>query len=482
MTNTFESRFYEFLQAHGYCSEATNYDHLRTYVDYFEPGERVLDLGCGRGEFLELLLDKGCRPEGVDVDPGMVTVCRAKGLTVHQGDAFAFLKTQRAAYNGVFASNFVEHFAPNQVAELFTLARQALKPGGKLLLAVPNPESLIVHLHEFWRDATHVRLYNRQLLEFMFSYSGFEIIAAGENEATRWQPTLTEPAVTPAPVSLSGQSPPPLPPLPGIAQVSPIPPIERTGTSPQPLPSLTQEETPLTLTDETLIDVAVSLPPPPELVASLHTDLSPKGKGAFSRLAIRLRDGLAHFLVNSLLSPQFIPLQNEVENLRRQLKSTRDYLSDLTTGWQEATRRADQNWQTVDRQVKELQVAVARADQQTGRIVHQINAIVNVLNQVSPQGDQLWDDLNRLMQVVNGQQDALQGALQSITLQADHNLNVIMEQTESLRADLARLANAIVQVNQNMVTTQTALQSLRDNMLFLYPAREVYVLGRRRED
>ena len=69
---------------------------------------------------------------------------------------------------------------------LLKLAYDALLPGGTLLLATENPESLIVQLCEFWRDATHVRLYHRSLLEFLLSFAGFGQIRSGENPAAAW--------------------------------------------------------------------------------------------------------------------------------------------------------------------------------------------------------------------------------------------------------------------------------------------------------
>jgi len=477
LTSDFEGRFYEFLQEHGYCSEAANYEHLRTYVPYFEPGERVLDLGCGRGDFLELLLAKGCRPEGVDIDPEMVAVCRAKGLTVHQGDAFAFLRTQTAAYDGIFASNFVEHFAPAQVATLFQLARQALKPGGKLLFAVPNPESLIVHLHEFWRDATHVRLYNRQLLEFLFSDSGFEIVAAGENEATRWQPALAEPALTPTPVVPSGPEQPPLPPLPALPSLPPIPPVARPTAPPQPLPALSLDETPLVLTSATATRLAFPVPSSAP-VTSPPTDHSLPEQGVFSRLVSRLQDRLAHFLADRILSRQFMALQDQIANLHRQAEAWQDYTANLhrqVEAWQDYTANLHQR-------VEELQGAALRADQTASRIGQQVNTLVDAFNQLAPQTDQLWDALDSVVRAVNQWHDALQQALQTSTQQTDRNFTAVAQRLESMQAHLTRLGDGIGQVDQNTAAVQGALQSLRDNILFLYPAREVYVLGRRRED
>jgi len=186
----FESEFYSYLQHHGHIDEEAQYEYFKVYVQYFGPGESVLDVGCGRGEFLELLRDKGCVASGVDIDIGMVEVCHRKGLDVYHDDAFQFLEKQEATYDGIFAANFVEHLTPAQVSDFLKKAYKALKSNGRLVIAVPNPESIAVHLYEFWRDATHVRMYSKSLLEFMLAYAGFEVVESGENEATKCSPEI----------------------------------------------------------------------------------------------------------------------------------------------------------------------------------------------------------------------------------------------------------------------------------------------------
>ncbi|MBI5878444.1 MAG: class I SAM-dependent methyltransferase [Chloroflexi bacterium] len=190
MNADFEARFYDYMYSCGHISAEANLSHLREYLGYFSPGALVLDVGCGQGDFMELLRARGCQPRGVDSDPRMVKACNARGLSVHLGDALEYLRGSAGTFDGIFLSNVIEHFPASQAVGLFALAFRALKPGGTFLVAVPNPESLIVHLYEFWRDATHARLYNRLLLEFMLVYSGFQLAASGTNPATGWSPPL----------------------------------------------------------------------------------------------------------------------------------------------------------------------------------------------------------------------------------------------------------------------------------------------------
>jgi SAM-dependent methyltransferase len=161
---------------------------LTFYVSYFAQCKHVLDVGCGEGQFIEELTAHGIRASGVDADPVMVQECRKRGLSVTEANLFDYLPQHPGEFDGVFCSNVIEHLAVPDVLRFLQLARAALQPGGVLLIATPNAESLIVHLYEFWRDATHVRLYNRPLLEFLLSCAGLHSIQSGENPTTSWTP------------------------------------------------------------------------------------------------------------------------------------------------------------------------------------------------------------------------------------------------------------------------------------------------------
>jgi SAM-dependent methyltransferase len=159
---------------------------LEFYVPRFAHCQRVLDVGCGEGQFIETLVAHGIHASGVDADTQMMRVCQAKGLDVVEADLFDYLPQHTDEFDGILVSNVIEHFVMQDTLRLLGAAFHALRPGGILLLATPNPESLIVHLYEFWRDATHTRLYNRSLLEFLLSWAGFHDIQSGENPMTAW--------------------------------------------------------------------------------------------------------------------------------------------------------------------------------------------------------------------------------------------------------------------------------------------------------
>lgn len=181
-----EGEFYDYMHALDQVDATWNSSVLAYYVPFFAQCSRVLDVGCGEGQFIELLHAEGVDAAGVDLDRRMVEVCRQKGLDVVAADLFDYLPQHRGQFDGILCSNLIEHLTTQDAIRFVQTAFEALPPGGRLLIATPNPASPIVHLHEFWRDATHIRLYNDSLLEFLFHWAGFEEIESGENPRTCW--------------------------------------------------------------------------------------------------------------------------------------------------------------------------------------------------------------------------------------------------------------------------------------------------------
>jgi SAM-dependent methyltransferase len=134
----------------------------------------ALDLGCGRGEWLELLGETGFAARGVDLDEGMLAACRERGLDVATEDALASLRAQPdASLALVSAFHLVEHIPFEAVQELITEAWRALQPGGLLIIETPNPENLVVATSGFYMDPSHLRPIPPQLLEFVVEFGGF---------------------------------------------------------------------------------------------------------------------------------------------------------------------------------------------------------------------------------------------------------------------------------------------------------------------
>ena len=136
-------------------SEDVIRERQRRYVTLLEGRSPVLDAGCGRGEFLELLREAGIPARGVDLDAGMVARAAAKGLDVEQGDAVAYLeRTEDDSLGAVFAAQVVEHLPYDALLAFLRLSHRKLMPGGRLMAETVNPHSPSA-LKNFWFDLTH---------------------------------------------------------------------------------------------------------------------------------------------------------------------------------------------------------------------------------------------------------------------------------------------------------------------------------------
>jgi SAM-dependent methyltransferase len=127
----------------------------RPYVELLAGHEPVLDLGSGRGEFLDLLREAGIEALGVDADPGMVERCRAKGHDVTQADAVSFLEEQDdGSLGAVFSAQLIEHLKRRALERLIEVAHAKLAPGGLFVAETVNPHCALA-LKAFWIDLTH---------------------------------------------------------------------------------------------------------------------------------------------------------------------------------------------------------------------------------------------------------------------------------------------------------------------------------------
>jgi SAM-dependent methyltransferase len=135
----------------------------------------VLDVGCGRGEFLELLRERGIRARGIDVNPAMVEVCRGKGLEVETGDALTYLRgLPDASLGGLFAAQVVEHLEPRYLARLLDAAFEKLRPGAPIVLETINPACWFAFFESYIRDLTHVRPVHPDTLKYLLIATGFQ--------------------------------------------------------------------------------------------------------------------------------------------------------------------------------------------------------------------------------------------------------------------------------------------------------------------
>ena len=153
---------------------------LRAYLPFISPLKEIYpvapatDLGCGRGEWLELLLQEDFLPQGVDQDEEMLQGCVDRNLPAQKGDATEYLSTlPDESQTIVSAFHVVEHISFDQLRTLVSEALRVLKPGGLLIMETPNPESIAVATKFFYLDPTHQRPIPPQLLSFLPEYYGF---------------------------------------------------------------------------------------------------------------------------------------------------------------------------------------------------------------------------------------------------------------------------------------------------------------------
>lgn len=163
-------------------------DFIFALADIY-PQSKACDLGCGRGEWLELLSEAGFDAIGIDLDEGMLSYCHDLGLNVIQQDVIQFLKKLDDNSVSLISSfHLIEHIGFENVKILVQEALRVLKPNGLLILETPNCENIIVGTNNFYLDPTHVAPIPNELLSFLTRYSGFK-----RNKIIRLQgdPSLT---------------------------------------------------------------------------------------------------------------------------------------------------------------------------------------------------------------------------------------------------------------------------------------------------
>jgi O-antigen chain-terminating methyltransferase len=148
-------------------------ERQRVYVSLFRDAAPVLDVGCGRGEFLSLLREAGVEARGVDADGDMASYARGEGLDVEQADALVYLEAvDDASLGGVFAAQLVEHLPPPALLRLLELAARKLRPGGLLVAETINPLSPLA-LRHYFADLTHAQPLVPETLELLAKQAGF---------------------------------------------------------------------------------------------------------------------------------------------------------------------------------------------------------------------------------------------------------------------------------------------------------------------
>ena len=175
-------------------------ERLLDYLPVFDGTSNVLDVGCGRGEFLDLLRERGVTARGIDLNHAMVEVSRSRGLDVTRADALGYLQAlPDASLGGLFAAQVVEHLEPAYLTRFIEAAFDKLRPGAPIVLETINPACWFAFFESYVRDITHVRPLHPDTLRFLLIAGGFQQVdiryRAPYPEPGKLQPVPATPAL-----------------------------------------------------------------------------------------------------------------------------------------------------------------------------------------------------------------------------------------------------------------------------------------------
>ena len=167
-------------------AEAAVRERQQIYAMRFRSHAPVLDIGCGRGEMLEVFRQAGVEARGIDLNDDSVALCRNKGLEAEKADLFAYLNSLAdSSLGGVVCCQVVEHLPPERLPLMIRLLRDKLRPGGLVAIETPNPECLAIFATHFYIDPTHRHPIPPALMSFYLEEAGF-----GRIEVERLYPAV----------------------------------------------------------------------------------------------------------------------------------------------------------------------------------------------------------------------------------------------------------------------------------------------------
>lgn len=176
----------------------------RVHLPTFAGASDVVDIGCGRGEFLSLLNDARVTARGVDTNREMIAEARARGLDVVEGDALEYVRSlPQASIGGAIASQVIEHLEPAYVVSLLSATFDKLRPGAPMVLETINPACWLAFFSSYLRDFTHVWPVHPETLQYLMQAAGFKRV---EIKYTEQAPDAVRMRVV-DPASLTGINP-----------------------------------------------------------------------------------------------------------------------------------------------------------------------------------------------------------------------------------------------------------------------------------
>ncbi|MFP4467051.1 MAG: class I SAM-dependent methyltransferase [Candidatus Goldiibacteriota bacterium] len=155
-----------------------NMDRQRKYAEMFGKGD-LLELGCGRGDFMKICEEKGIKATGVDLTPGITAD------NIVEADILQYLEeAKESSFEGVYARHIIEHFSPRDLRRLIKGIKRVLKKEGKAVFITPDIRSLNVALYDFWNDPDHIRPYTADAVFKLCAEQGLEPVEAGSDRDT----------------------------------------------------------------------------------------------------------------------------------------------------------------------------------------------------------------------------------------------------------------------------------------------------------
>lgn len=179
MSSEMIDRFYVAFEDKCRGDETQLHSKLKSYLDFLPQSEQglVVDFGCGRGEWLEILTRAKYKAIGIDANNSMIELCQSKSLEVFNQDIIEYLAgLEPDTLTGFTGFHVAEHIPLDLLLRVFYEAHRALKPGGVIILETPNPENLLVASHTFYHDPTHRNPLTPTFMTFCAEYFGFKNI------------------------------------------------------------------------------------------------------------------------------------------------------------------------------------------------------------------------------------------------------------------------------------------------------------------
>ena len=149
-------------------------EKLKRYLPYFSNTDNILDIGCGRGEFLELLQAEGKQVEGIDISESLLRIAGEKGLKCLKNDALSYLKQQPdQSLGGIFSAQVIEHLQPDYLRDMVLECSRVLKKDCPILLETVNPLSVFALSNIYFLDVTHRKPLHPEFMRYLVESSGF---------------------------------------------------------------------------------------------------------------------------------------------------------------------------------------------------------------------------------------------------------------------------------------------------------------------